>query len=77
MPFQLDVLVSTKINLPSFTYSHNKRCPLLGEMAPVTLFKPGSSWKELLFDPALVELFFKVQILCCDTSKVHVHLLLN
>ena len=30
-------------------------------MAPVTLFKPGSAWKELLFDPALVGLFFKVQ----------------
>ena len=28
----------------------------------MTLFKPGSSWRELLFDPALVELFFKVQM---------------
>ena len=70
VPLQWDVLVSIKIK-SSLTYLPNKRCPLLGEMAPVTLFKPGSSWKELLFDPALVELFFKVQILCRDTSKVH------
>ncbi|XP_020623322.1 exportin-4-like [Orbicella faveolata] len=45
-----------------FSHYHHKRCPLLGEMAPVTLFKPGSSWRELLFDPALVELFFKLQV---------------
>jgi len=49
-----------KERLSTLTNSHNKRSPLLGEMSPVTLFKPGSSWKELLIDPALVGLFFKV-----------------
>lgn len=62
-----------KERLSTLTNSHNKRSPLLGEMSPVTLFKPGSSWKELLFDPALVGLFFKVQDFVLTIKKYIFH----
>ena len=40
--------------------SHSQRHPL--SEAGVILFKPGSSWRTLLFNPALVDLFFKVTL---------------
>ena len=50
---------------------HGQRRPILSEVSSVTLFKPASSWRAMLFDPALVGLFFKVTnvergiIVCC------------
>ena len=38
---------------------HRKKL-VSGEAAAVILFRPGTSWRELIFDPALVGLFCKV-----------------
>jgi len=57
-------MLSLAEQILSWDFSHNihgQRHPL-AEASSVTLFKPGSSWRALLFDPALVELFFKLQV---------------
>lgn len=43
-----------------FSHCHSQRHPL--SEAGVILFKPRSSWRALLFDPAVVGLFFKLQV---------------
>lgn len=54
-------LVSLAEQILSWDFSlyHSQRHPL--SEAGVILFKPGSSWRTLLFNPALVDLFFKLQ----------------
>lgn len=42
-------------------FGHRKKL-VSGEAAAVILFRPGTSWRELIFDPALVGLFCKLQL---------------
>ena len=44
----------------SLTSVRHRKNLVSGEAAAVILFRPGTSWRELIFDPALVSLFCKV-----------------